>query len=77
MFRTAAVFAAFAFVGYAVLRVVLGVVGGVFGMLLSLAFLAFKIALFVGVAYVILQMVSPATASKVRGAVGLDDTQQP
>ena len=77
MFRTAATVAVAAFVGFAVLRVVLGVMGGVFGMLFSLAFLVFKVLLFVGVVYLILQMVAPDTARKVRGAVGLDDPPQP
>ncbi len=73
MFRTAATIAIVAFVGFAIFRVVFGVMGGFLGLLFGLAFLVFKALVLAGIIYFILSMVAPDTARKVRAAVGLDD----
>jgi hypothetical protein len=57
-------------IGACVLRLVTGVVGGVLGILLALAWFAAKILIFVGVAYFVLSIISPDTARKVRERVG-------
>ena len=77
MFRTVATVAVVALVGFSLLRLVFGVMGGVLGLMFTLAFLALKVLLFVGLVYFILSMVAPDTARKVRGAVGLEDPPQP
>ncbi len=78
MFRTVATVAVAAFVGFAIFRVVFGVMGGFLGLLFGLAFLVFKALVLAGIIYFILSMVAPGAARKVRAAVGLDDdTPQP
>jgi hypothetical protein len=57
-------------IGACVLRLVTGVVGGLLGVLLTLAWFAAKILIFVGVAYFVLSIISPDTARKVRERVG-------
>jgi hypothetical protein len=57
-------------IGACVLKLVSGVVGGVLGLLLGLAWLALKILIFVGVAYFVLSIISPDTARRVRERVG-------
>ena len=78
MFRTAATVAVVAFVGFAIFRVVFGVMGGFIGLLFGLAFLVLKLLILAGIIYFVLSIVAPETARKVRTAVGLDDdTPQP
>jgi hypothetical protein len=55
--------------GYVVLRVVFGVAGGIVGILLSLAWLALKVLLVVGLIYWLLTVFSPETAKKMRDSM--------
>jgi hypothetical protein len=55
-----------AVVGWLCLKIVFGVAGGVVGVLLSLAWLALKILLVVGIVYWLLSVFSPDTAKKMR-----------
>jgi hypothetical protein len=71
MFRTVAVLAAVAVVGWIVLQLVLGVAGGLIGLLISLAWLALKVMLVVGLIYWLLTVFSPETAQKLRDSVKL------
>jgi hypothetical protein len=57
-------------IGACALKLVSGVVGGVLGLLIALAWVALKILIFVGVAYFVLSIISPDTARKVRERVG-------
>jgi putative Mn2+ efflux pump MntP len=70
MLRNAFAIAVAVVIGACVLKLVSGVVGGVLGLLLALAWLAFKILIFVGVAYFVLSIISPDTARRVRERVG-------
>ena len=71
MFRTVAVLAGVAVVGWIVLKVVFGVAGGLIGMLIALAWLALKILLVVGLIYWLVSVFSPETAQKLRNSVKL------
>ena len=71
MFRTVAVLAVVAVVGWIALKLMLGVAGGLIGVLISLAWLALKVMLFVGLIYWLLTVFSPETAQKLRDAVKL------
>ena len=53
-------------VGYVALKLVFGVAGGLIGVLLSLAWLALKVLLVVGLIYWLLTVFSPETAKKMR-----------
>lgn len=70
MFRTLGVVALAALVAIVVGKVVIGVAGGVVGLLLSIAWLIFKILVFVGIAYFVISLISPETARKIRGEAG-------
>jgi hypothetical protein len=70
MIRTAAAVAAAVIVGLVALRLVTGVVGGLLGVLFALAWVAFKVLIFVGIAYFALTVISPDTARKVRDRLG-------
>jgi hypothetical protein len=70
MLRNAFAIAVAVVIGACVLKLFSGVVGGLLGILLSLAWLAAKILIFVGVAYFVLSIISPDTARKVRDVVG-------
>ena len=70
MLRTAFAIGVAVVIGACVLKLVTGVVGGVLGLLLALAWVALKILIFVGVAYFVLSIISPDTARKVRERVG-------
>jgi predicted tellurium resistance membrane protein TerC len=70
MLRNAFAIAVAVVIGACVLRLVTGVVGGLLGVLLTLAWFAAKILIFVGVAYFVLSIISPDTARKVRERVG-------
>ncbi|HEX9579457.1 MAG TPA: hypothetical protein VF993_17005 [Myxococcales bacterium] len=71
MFRTVAVLAAVAVVGWIALKLVFGVAGGLIGLLISLAWLALKVMLVVGLIYWLLTVFSPETAQKLRDSVKL------
>ncbi len=71
MFRTVAVLAAVAVVGWIALKLVFGVAGGLIGLLISLAWLGLKITLVVGLIYWLLTVFSPETAQKLRDSVKL------
>ncbi len=71
MLRTIAVLAVVGMVGWLVFRVVFGIAGGLIAALLSLAWLALKVALFVGLCYWLLTVFAPDTAKKVRESVKL------
>jgi uncharacterized membrane protein len=75
MMRAFATLAIAGLVGYAVLKVVFGMMGGVFAMLLGLFFLLLKLALFAGAVYFIVSIFSPETARKMRSAAGFDRTE--
>jgi hypothetical protein len=70
MLRTAAAIAAAVLVALVALRFVTGIVGGLLGVVFALAWIAFKVLLFVGIAYFVLTLISPDTARKVRDRVG-------
>jgi hypothetical protein len=70
MLRNAFAIAVAVVIGACVLRLFTGVVGGVLGLLIGLAWVALKILVFVGVAYFVLSIISPDTARKVRERVG-------
>ena len=55
--------------GWLALKVIFGFAGGAIGLLLSLAWFAFKILLFVGVAYWVLTLIAPDTAKKMKDRV--------
>jgi uncharacterized membrane protein len=65
VFRIAVV----ALVAWFCIRVVFGVAGGVMGLLLTLAWLALKVLLVVGLVYWLLTVFSPETAKKVRDSM--------
>jgi hypothetical protein len=71
MFRTVAVLAVVAVVGWITLKLVFGVAGGLIGLLISLAWLGLKITLVVGLIYWLLTVFSPETAQKLRDSVKL------
>ncbi len=56
-------------VGFVVLKIVFGVTGGLIGILISLAWFAFKVLVVVGVVYWLLSVFSPETAKKMRDVV--------
>ncbi len=69
MLRTAASIAIVALVSWIAIRIVFGVTGGILGILLSLAWLALKLLLVVGLIYWLLTVFSPETARKMRDAL--------
>jgi hypothetical protein len=71
MFRTVAVLAVVSVVGWIALKLVFGVAGGIIGLLISLAWLALKVLLVVGLVYWLLSVFSPETAQKLRDSVKL------
>ena len=66
--RTFATIAVVALAGWIALKIVFGVAGGLVGLLLSLAWLALKVLLVVGIVYWLLSVFSPETARKMREA---------
>ncbi len=66
--RTFATIAVVALVGWIAFKLVFGVAGGIVGILLSLAWLALKILLVVGIVYWVLSVFSPETARKMKDA---------
>ena len=55
-----------ALAGWIALKLVFGVAGGLIGVLLSLAWLALKVLLAVGIIYWLLSVFSPETARRMR-----------
>jgi hypothetical protein len=70
MLRTAFAIGVAVVIGACVMKLFTGVVGGLLGVLLAIAWLALKVLIFVGVAYFVLSIISPDTARKVRERVG-------
>jgi hypothetical protein len=66
MLRTLFSIGAMAILGLLVMRIVFGILGGVLGLFIGLAFLAFKIVLIGAVAYVAIAIVSPKSARRLR-----------
>ena len=66
MLRTLFTIGVMAILGLFVLRIVFGILGGVLGLFIGLAFLAAKIVLIGAVAYVVIAIVSPASAKRLR-----------
>ncbi len=64
--RTAASIAFVVLIGYVAIKIVFGVAGGLLGLLLSIAWLALKVALVVGIVYWLLSVFSPETAEKMK-----------
>ena len=73
MFRTAAALAVASMVALVALRVALGIFGGAIGLFFSLAWLLLKLLCVGGAVYFALSIVSPATARRVREALGIDE----
>ena len=70
MLRNAFAIAVAVVIGACVLKLVTGVVGWIFGLLLGFAWVALRILVFVGAAYFVLSIISTDTARKVRERVG-------
>jgi hypothetical protein len=64
--RTVATVAVVALIGWVCVKVIFGFAGGIVGLLLSLAFLALKVLLVVGIVYWLISVFSPDTARKIR-----------
>lgn len=69
MFRTAFAIAAVGICVWIAIRIIFGVAGGLLGILLSLAWLALKVVLVVGLIYWLLSVFSPDTAKRMRDAM--------
>jgi uncharacterized membrane protein len=69
MFRTAFAVATVGLIIWLAIRLVLGVAGGVLGLLLTIAWLALKVVLVVGLIYWLLTVFSPDTARKMKEAM--------
>jgi len=67
MIRTIFAIGLFAVLGLFALRLVFGVFGFVFGLFAGLLFFAIKIAIIGLIIYVIIRIVSPGTAKRMRG----------
>jgi hypothetical protein len=66
MLRTLFTIGVMAIVGLFVMKLVFGILGGVFVIFFGLAFLAFKIVVIGAVAYVVIAVVSPSSAKRLR-----------
>lgn len=55
-----------ALAGWLAVKLVFGFAGGIIGLLLSLAWLALKVLLVVGIVYWLISVFSPDTARKIR-----------
>ena len=69
MFRTVATLALVALLALVTIRSVAGVAGGILGLLIGVAWLFFKLLIVVGVVYLVLTIVAPDTARKLRDRV--------
>ena len=74
MFRTAFSVAVVGLAIWVAMKVLFGVTGGIIGLLLTLAWLAFKVVLVVGLVYWLLTVFSPDTAKKMKDAMGRGET---
>jgi hypothetical protein len=72
MIRTIFAIGLFAVLGLFALRLLFGVFGVVFGLFAGLLFFAVKIAVIGLIIYVVIRIVSPDTARKLRGWGGND-----
>jgi ABC-type proline/glycine betaine transport system permease subunit len=66
MLRTLFTIGVMAVLGLFVMKLVFGILGGVFVIFFGLAYLAFKIVLIGAVAYVVIAIVSPRSAKRLR-----------
>ena len=66
MLRTLFTIGVMAILGLFVMRLVFGILGGILGLFMGLAFLAFKIVLIGAVGYVVIAIVSPSSARRLR-----------
>jgi len=66
MLRTLFTIGVMAILGLFVMKLVFGILGGVFVIFFGLAYLAFKIVLIGAVAYVVVAIVSPRSAKRLR-----------
>ena len=66
MLRTLFTIGVMAILGLFVMRLVFGILGGVLGLFIGLAFLALKIVLIGAVAYAVIAVVSPTSAKRLR-----------
>ena len=66
MLRTLFTIGVMAILGLFVMKLVFGILGGVLGLFIGLAFLAFKIVVIGAVAYVVIAVVSPSSAKRLR-----------
>jgi uncharacterized membrane protein len=64
--RTFATVAIVGLVCWIAVKIVFGVAGGIVGLLISLAWLALKVLLVVGIVYWLLSVFSPETARKMK-----------
>jgi len=72
MLRTVFLIGLIAFVGLFVLKLVFGILAGLFGVIFTLLGMAIPIALLGLVVYVVIRIVSPATAKDLRSKFGGD-----
>ena len=66
MLRTIFMVGFFALLGLFALKLVFGILGGLLGIFVGLLFLAVKIALVGGAVYLVLRVVSPGSAKRLR-----------
>jgi hypothetical protein len=66
MLRTLFTIGVMAILGLFVMKLVFGILGGVLGLFIGLAFLALKIVVIGAVAYVVIAVVSPSSAKRLR-----------
>jgi hypothetical protein len=69
MLRTLFTVGIMALVGLFLLKFAFGIFAGVLGLFLGLVFVAFKILLIGAVAYVVLRIVAPGTAKRLRDRI--------
>ena len=66
MLRTLFTIGVMAILGLFVMRIGFGILGGVLGLFIGLVFFAFKIVVIGGVLYVVIAVVSPSSARRLR-----------
>ncbi|MBI2797268.1 MAG: hypothetical protein HYX65_11240 [Gemmatimonadetes bacterium] len=66
MLRTIFMVGIFALLGLFALKFVFGILGGLLGLFIGLLFLAAKIALVGGAVYLVVRVVSPSSAKRLR-----------
>ena len=70
MLRTIFTIGLIAFAGLFVLKLVFGILGGLFGLVLTLLFMAIPIAIIGGLIYIVMLIFAPDTARGVREKLG-------